>query len=170
MPDGNFVLVVIVLLLMNVLMNAIKHLREWERGVVVRLGKFHDVRGPGMTFVIPLIERMYRIKMRPIALDVPPQDILMKDEVTVRVNTGVIFRVISPKDAVVNVEDFSAATSQKAQTVLRDVLEHYTFDDLHTRRDTANRRLQSSLDAAIVQWGLTVDTVEIKHVERVQDE
>jgi regulator of protease activity HflC (stomatin/prohibitin superfamily) len=77
MPDGNFVLVVIVLLLMN----AIKHLREWERGVVVRLGKFHDVRGPGITFVIPLIERMYRINMRPIAIDVPPQDIVMKDEV-----------------------------------------------------------------------------------------
>jgi regulator of protease activity HflC (stomatin/prohibitin superfamily) len=169
MRDGNFVLVVLVLLLMNVLMHAIKHLREWERGVVVRLGKFHDVRGPGTTFIIPLIERMDRINMRPIALDVPPQDILMQDAGKVRITTGVVIRVISPKDALLNVADFSAATVLKTQTVLRDVLGHYTFDDLQTRRDTANHRVQSILAAEVVQWGLTVDTVEIKHVERVQD-
>jgi len=165
MPDGHFVLVVLVVLLMN----AIQYLREWERGVVVRLGKFHDVRGPGMTFVIPLIERMHRIDMRPTALDVPPQDIVMKDEVKVRIHTGVVFRVLGPKDAVLNVADFSAATSLKTQTVLQDVLGQYTFDVLQTRRDTANHRLQSLLAAAVVQWGLTVDAVAITHVERVLD-
>jgi regulator of protease activity HflC (stomatin/prohibitin superfamily) len=165
MPGIAFVLIVVLL----VLVNAIKILREWERGVILRLGKFQAVRGPGITIVIPLIERIYRINTRIITVDVPPQDIITKDNVTLKVNAVVFFRILSPKEAVVNVEDFYSATYQKAQTVLRNVLGQFDLDDLLSERDTINHRLQSILDSETDQWGIKVDAVEVKHVDLPQE-
>ncbi|MGQ4807335.1 hypothetical protein NKDENANG_00683 [Candidatus Entotheonellaceae bacterium PAL068K] len=160
-----FVIIVVVLILAN----AIKILREWERGVVLRLGKFQAVRGPGITFVIPMIERMFRISTRVVTVDVPPQDIITKDNVTLKVNAVVFFRILSPKEAVVNVDDFYAATYQKAQTVLRNVLGQFELDGLLVERDSINHRLQSILDSETDQWGIKVDSVEIKHVDLPQE-
>ena len=165
MPGFAFVLVVVVLILVN----AIKILREWERGVILRLGKYQAVRGPGIIFVIPFIERMYRINTRVVTVDVPPQDIITKDNVTMNVNAVVFFRVLSPREAVVNVEDFYSATYQKAQTVLRNVLGQSELDDLLTQRDAIHTQLQSILDAETDQWGIKVDAVEIKHVDLPQE-
>ena len=147
----------------------IKILREWERGVVLRLGKFQAVRGPGITFVIPGIEKMYRLNTRVVTVDVPPQDIITRDNVTLKVNAVVFFRILSPKEAIVNVEDYYGATYQKTQTVLRNVLGQFQLDDLLTERDTINHRLQSILDAETDQWGIKVDSVEIKHLDLPQE-
>jgi regulator of protease activity HflC (stomatin/prohibitin superfamily) len=165
MPAVAFILIVIAL----VLSNAIKILREWERGVVLRLGKFQAVRGPGITFLIPMIERMYRINTRLVTVDVPPQDIITRDNVTLKITAVVFFRVFSPKEAVVNVEDFYGATYQKAQTILRNVLGQFELDDLLAERDMINHRLQSILDSETNQWGIKVDAVEIKHVDLPQE-
>jgi regulator of protease activity HflC (stomatin/prohibitin superfamily) len=164
MPDIAFVLIVVLLFFAT----AIKILREWERGVILRLGKFQAVRGPGITLVIPLIERMYRINTRVVTVDVPPQDIITKDNVTLTVNAVVFFRVLNPKEAVVNVEEFYAATYQKAQTVLRNVLGQSELDELLAARDEIHLKLQSILDAETDQWGIKVDAVEIKHVDLPQ--
>ena len=160
-----FVLIIIVL----VLTNAIKLLREWERGVVLRLGKFQAVRGPGLIFVIPGIERLYRVNTRVITVDVPPQDVITKDNVTLKVNAVVFFHIFSPKETVINVEDWFAATHQKSQTVLRNVLGQFELDGLLADRDSINHRLQSILDAETDQWGIKVDSVEIKHVDLPQE-
>jgi regulator of protease activity HflC (stomatin/prohibitin superfamily) len=160
-----FVLIVIVL----VLTNAIKLLREWERGVVLRLGKFQAVRGPGLIFVIPGIERLYKVNTRVITVDVPPQDVITKDNVTLKVNAVVFFHIFSPKETIINVEDWYSATYQKAQTVLRNVLGQFELDDLLAQRDSINHRLQSILDADTDQWGIKVDSVEIKHVDLPQE-
>jgi regulator of protease activity HflC (stomatin/prohibitin superfamily) len=166
MPSTTlFVLLVLVLLLSN----AIKILREWERGVVLRLGNFQAVRGPGITFVIPFIEKMYKINTRMVTVDVPPQDVITKDNVTLKVTAVVFFRILGPKEAVVNVEDYYAATYQKAQTVLRNVLGQFELDDLLAERDRINHRLQSILDAETGQWGIKVDSVEVKHVDLPQE-
>lgn len=165
MPGIAFVLIVVLLMLTN----AIKILREWERGVILRLGKFQAVRGPGITFVIPMIERMYRINTRVVTVDVPPQDVITRDNVTLKVNAVVFFRILSPKEAVINVEDFYSATYQKAQTVLRNVLGQFELDDLLAERDSINHRLQTILDAETDQWGIKVDSVEIKHVDLPQE-
>jgi regulator of protease activity HflC (stomatin/prohibitin superfamily) len=166
MPTG---IVFVLVFLFLILSNAIKILREWERGVILRLGKFQAVRGPGITIVIPVIEKMYRINTRLVTVDVPPQDVITKDNVTLKVNAVVFFRILSPKEAVVNVEDFYAATYQKAQTVLRNVLGQFELDDLLSERDTINHRLQSILDSETDQWGIKVDSVEIKHVDLPQE-
>ena len=160
-----FVLIVIVLFLTN----AIKLLREWERGVVLRLGKFQAVRGPGLIFVIPGIERLYKVNTRVITVDVPPQDVITKDNVTLKVSAVVFFHVFSPRETIINVEDWYSATYQKAQTVLRNVLGQFELDDLLSERDTLNHRLQSILDADTEQWGIKVDAVEIKQVDLPQE-
>ncbi len=144
MPDIALILIVVVLFFAT----ALKILREWERGVILRLGKFQAVRGPGITFVIPLLERMYRINTRVVTADVPPQDVITKDNVTLNVNAVVFFRVLNPKEAVVNVEDFYAATYQKVQTVLRNVLGQPELDELLAARDEIHTKLQSILDMA----------------------
>ena len=165
MPNAVFIVAVIVI----VLTSTIKVLREWERGVILRLGKYHSVRGPGIIIVIPIIERMFRINTRLVTVDVPPQDIITKDNVTMNVNAVVFFRVLSPREAVVNVENFYDATYQKAQTVLRNVLGQSELDELLTGRDSINTQLQEILDAETDQWGIKVDAVEIKHVDLPQE-
>jgi regulator of protease activity HflC (stomatin/prohibitin superfamily) len=165
MPNTVFLIALVVL----VLTSTIKVLREWERGVVLRLGKFQAVRGPGIIVVIPLIERMFRINTRLVTVDVPPQDIITKDNVTMSVNAVVFFRVLGPREAVVNIENFYDATFQKAQTVLRTVLGQTELDELLTSRDTINAQLQAILDAETDQWGIKVESVEIKHVDLPQE-
>jgi regulator of protease activity HflC (stomatin/prohibitin superfamily) len=165
MPLMGFVILIVVLFLTS----AIKILQEWERGVVLRLGKFQAVRGPGITFIIPFIETMRRISTRVITVDVPPQDIITRDNVTLKVNAVVFFRIFSPKEAVINVEEWYSATYQKAQTILRNVLGQFELDDLLSERDTINHRLQSILDSETDQWGIKVDSVEIKHVDLPQE-
>lgn len=165
MQGLGFIIVAVFLFLVSV----IKILREWERGVVLRLGKFQAIRGPGITYVIPGIEKMYRINTRVVTVDVPPQDIITKDNVTLKVNAVVFFRILGPKEAVVNVEDYYAATYQKAQTVLRNVLGQFQLDDLLSERDAINHRLQSIMDAETDQWGIKVDSVEIKHLDLPQE-
>ena len=165
MPQIGFILIVILF----VLVNAIKILKEWERGVVLRLGKFQAVRGPGLVLIIPFIEKMHKINTRVVTVDVPPQDIITKDNVTLKVNAVVFFRILSPKEAVINVEEYFSATYQKAQTVLRNVLGQFELDDLLTERDSINHRLQSILDAETDQWGIKVESVEIKHVDLPQE-
>jgi regulator of protease activity HflC (stomatin/prohibitin superfamily) len=165
MPNMVFLIAVILLILTS----TIKVLREWERGVILRLGKFQSVRGPGIIIVIPLIERMFRINTRLVTVDVPPQDIITKDNVTMNVNAVVFFRVLSPREAVVNVENFYDATFQKAQTVLRTVLGQTELDELLAGRDSINTQLQSILDAETDQWGIKVEAVEIKHVDLPQE-
>lgn len=165
MPNMVFLLALIVLTITS----TIKVLREWERGVILRLGKFQAVRGPGIIIVIPIIERMFRINTRLVTVDVPPQDIITKDNVTMNVNAVVFFRVLSPREAVVNVENFYDATFQKAQTVLRNVLGQTELDELLTGRDSINTQLQAILDAETDQWGIKVESVEIKHVDLPQE-
>jgi len=160
-----FVLIIIVIILIN----TIKLLREWERGVILRLGKFQAVRGPGLIFVIPFIERMHKVNTRVITVDVPPQDVITRDNVTLKVNAVVFFHIFSPKETIINVEDWYNATYQKAQTVLRNVLGQFELDDLLAERDTINHRLQSILDSETDQWGIKVDSVEIKHVDLPQE-
>ena len=160
-----FVLIVLVLILTN----TIKVLREWERGVVLRLGKFQAVRGPGLIFVIPGIERLYRVNTRVITVDVPPQDVITKDNVTLKVNAVVFFHIFGPKETIINVEDWYSATFQKSQTILRNVLGQFELDDLLAERDAINHRLQSILDSETDQWGIKVDSVEIKHVDLPQE-
>lgn len=159
----------VLLVILFILINAIRILREWERGVVLRLGKFQAVRGPGLVFIIPLIEKMHKINTRVITVDVPPQDIITKDNVTLKVNAVVFFRILGPREAVVNVEEFFSATYQKAQTVLRNVLGQFELDELLTERDIINHRLQTILDSETDQWGIKVDSVEIKHVDLPQE-
>ncbi len=164
MPNILFLFTVIILLLLS----TIKILREWERGVILRLGKYQGVRGPGLIIVIPLIERMIRINTRLVTVDIPPQDIITKDNVTMNVNAVVFFRVLSPREAVVNVENFYDATFQKTQTVLRNVLGQTELDELLTGRDSINTQLQEILDAETDQWGIKVEAIEIKHVDLPQ--
>lgn len=160
-----FVLIVLVLILTN----TIKLLREWERGVILRLGKFQAVRGPGLIFVIPFIERLYKVNTRVITVDVPPQDVITKDNVTLKVNAVVFFHIFGPKETIINVEDWYSATFQKSQTVLRNVLGQFELDGLLAERDIINHRLQSILDSETDQWGIKVDSVEIKHVDLPQE-
>jgi regulator of protease activity HflC (stomatin/prohibitin superfamily) len=160
-----FVLVIIVIILIN----TVKLLREWERGVILRLGKFQAVRGPGLIFVIPFIERMHKVNTRVITVDVPPQDVITKDNVTLKVNAVVFFHIFGPKETIINVEDWYSATFQKSQTILRNVLGQFELDDLLAERDAINHRLQSILDSETDQWGIKVDSVEIKHVDLPQE-
>lgn len=160
---------IVILIVVLYFASSIKLLKEWERAVVLRLGKFQAVRGPGLTFVFTFIETMSRISTRVINVDVPPQDVITRDNVTLKVNAVVFFRVLSPKEAVINVEEWYSATYQKAQTVLRNVLGQFELDDLLAERDTINHRLQSILDSETDQWGIKVESVEIKHVDLPQE-
>jgi regulator of protease activity HflC (stomatin/prohibitin superfamily) len=148
---------------------SLKILREWERGVVLRLGTFRAVRGPGIVLLLPVIDRMTRITTQVITLDIPPQDIITKDNITLKVHAIVFFHVASPKEAVIAVEDFEDATYEKAQTVLRSVLGQFELDDLLTQIDRIDHRLQSMLDAGTEPWGIKVDAVEVKHIDLPQE-
>ena len=142
-----------------------KILPEWERGVVLRFGRFTGVRGPGLIVLIPGVERIIRVDTRTITMDIQPQDIITRDNVSLKVNAVIYFRVISPESAINRIEDFYFATSQLAQTTLRSTLGQYTLDDLLSSRDKINHTLQEILDKATEPWGIKISVVEVKHID-----
>jgi regulator of protease activity HflC (stomatin/prohibitin superfamily) len=139
--------------------------REYERGVMFRLGRLLDTRGPGVVFKIPLVDQIVKADLRTITLNIPPQEVITKDNVPVRVNAVAYFRIVDPKDAVVQVENFMVATSQKAQTTLRSVLGQHVLDELLSEREKINAILQEIIDEATGPWGIKVSAVEVKDVE-----
>ncbi|MDX1625471.1 MAG: slipin family protein [Wenzhouxiangellaceae bacterium] len=155
--------VVVVLLLL--LFNTIKVLREYERGVIFTLGRFDKVKGPGIILVIPVIQQMVRVDLRVIVMDVPTQDVISFDNVSVKVNAVVYYRVVDPEKATINVERFMDATSQLAQTTLRSVLGKHELDEMLAERDKLNEDIQEILDRQTDAWGVKVNNVEIKHVD-----
>jgi regulator of protease activity HflC (stomatin/prohibitin superfamily) len=151
--------------LLLILASAIKILPEYERGVVFFLGRFQGVKGPGLIIVIPGIQQIVRVDLRVITLDVPSQDVISRDNVTVRVNAVLYFRVVDPERAIIRVEDFNSATSQLAQTTLRSVLGKHDLDEMLSERDKLNSDIQEIIDAQTEEWGIKVANVEIKHVD-----
>lgn len=147
------------------LISAFKVLREYERGVIFMLGRFYKVKGPGFIIVIPLIQQMERVGLRTIVMDVPTQDVISRDNVSVKVNAVVYFRVLEPDKAIIQVENFYDATSQLAQTTLRSVLGQHELDEMLAERDRLNIDIQTSLDQQTDAWGIKVSNVEIKHVD-----
>jgi regulator of protease activity HflC (stomatin/prohibitin superfamily) len=162
-------LYVIILFVVFVLASMIRILREYERGVIFRLGRLIKTKGPGLILLIPLVDRMVRVSLRVIAMDIPPQDVITKDNVSVKVNAVLYFRVVIPEKAVVEVEDFLYATSQLAQTTLRAVLGQAELDELLAERDKINLELQRIIDQHTDPWGIKVGLVEVKHVDLPQE-
>ena len=144
---------------------AIKILREYERGVIFTLGRFTSVKGPGLILLVPFVQQMVRTDLRTVVLDVPTQDVISRDNVSVRVNAVVYFRILEPQPAIIQVEDFLQATSQLAQTTLRSVLGKHDIDEMLAERDKLNADIQEILDRQTDAWGIKVANVEIKHVD-----
>jgi regulator of protease activity HflC (stomatin/prohibitin superfamily) len=144
---------------------AIKVMREYQRGVVFTLGRFTGVKGPGLIILVPVVQQMVRIDLRTMVLDVPTQDVISRDNVSVRVNAVIYFRVIDPEKSIIQVEDYMAATSQLAQTTLRSVLGKHELDEMLAERDKLNADIQEILDIQTDAWGIKVANVEIKHVD-----
>ncbi len=152
-----------------ILSQAIKILREYERGVVFRLGRLAGTKGPGLVLIIPFIDKLVRVSLRTVAMDVPPQDVITKDNVSVKVNAVLYFRVLDPAKAVIEVEDYLFATSQLAQTTLRSVLGQAELDELLAEREKINEHLQQIIDSQTDPWGIKVSLVEVKHVDLPQE-
>ena len=165
----NLGLIVAVVIVALFFLSAIRILNEYERAVIFRLGRYVRTKGPGLIIVLPLVDRMVRVGLRLVTMDVPPQDIITKDNVSVTVNAVVYFRVLTPDKAVIEVEDFLYATSQLSQTTLRSVLGQMELDDLLSERDKVNQQLQEILDLHTDPWGIKVSTVEVKHVDLPQE-
>lgn len=162
-------LVVIVILVIYVLASSIRILAEYERGVVFRLGRMVGVRGPGLIILVPFIERMVKVSLRTVVMDVPPQDVITQDNVSIKVNAVVYFRVLQPDKAIVEVENFLVATSQISQTTLRSVLGQSELDDLLSQREKINQRLQQIIDHQTEPWGIKVTNVEVKQIDLPQE-
>ena len=154
-----------VILLVVLVVSAVRILREYERGVVFFLGRFHSVKGPGLVIVIPAVQQMVRVDLRTRVFDVPPQDVISRDNVSVKVNAVVYLRVVDPQLAIIQVVNFSEATSQLAQTTLRAILGKHDLDEMLAERETLNRDIQEVLDKQTDGWGIKVSNVEIKHVD-----
>jgi regulator of protease activity HflC (stomatin/prohibitin superfamily) len=155
----------IAILLIALLIASIRILREYERGVVFQLGRFWKVKGPGLVILIPGIQQMVRVDLRTVVLDVPTQDVISRDNVSVKVSAVIYFRVVDPEKAIIQVENFHEATSQLAQTTLRSVLGKHELDDMLAERERLNLDIQKVLDAQTDVWGIKVSNVEIKHVD-----
>jgi len=160
----NFGLGVLLLLILLVVWS-LRILREYERGVIFQLGRFWMVKGPGLIVVIPVIQQMVRVDLRTVVFDVPPQDVITRDNVSVKVNAVVYFRVVDPQKAIIQVVDFLGATSQLSQTTLRAVLGKHELDALLAEREKLNMDIQKTLDTQTDAWGIKVSNVEIKHVD-----
>jgi len=166
MAVGLVVLAVILFFLVLFLISAIKVAREYERGIIFRLGRLlPEPKGPGLFVLIPVVDRMVRVDLRTITLNIPPQEVITKDNVPVRVNAVAYFRIVAPKDAIVQIENFMVATSQIAQTTLRAVLGQHMLDELLSEREKINSILQEIIDGATGPWGIKVSIVEVKDVE-----
>ncbi len=158
-------LFLIIFVCIIILPNVIRILREYERAVIFRLGRFHRVKGPGIILLIPFIDRPVKVSLRVITMDVPPQDVITKDNVSVKVNAVIYFRVVDSNKAIINVEDYLYATSQISQTTLRSVLGEAELDELLSSREKINMKLQKIIDEQTDPWGIKVSTVEVKHVD-----
>ncbi len=157
--------IAVLVLLIALLASAFRILREYERGVVFQLGRFWRVKGPGLILIIPGIQQMVRVDLRTLVLDVPTQDVISRDNVSVKVNAVVYYRVLDAEKAIIQVEDYHSATSQLAQTTLRAVLGKHDLDDMLAEREQLNNDIQQVLDAQTDAWGIKVANVEIKHVD-----
>jgi regulator of protease activity HflC (stomatin/prohibitin superfamily) len=166
MAPALIALAAVAFILLLFLISAVKVAREYERGVVFRLGRLLDPpKGPGLFLLIPVVDRMVRVDLRTITLNIPPQEVITKDNVPARVNAVAYFRIVDPKAAIVNIENFMVATSQIAQTTLRSVLGQHLLDELLSERDKINAILQTIIDEATAPWGIKVSIVEVKDVE-----
>src|SRR5213593_3795522 len=166
MAAALVILAVVVFLLLLFLISAIRVAREYERGIVIRLGRLlPEPKGPGLFILIPIVDRMVRVDLRTITLNIPPQEVITKDNVPVRVNAVAYFRIVDPNAAIVQVENFMVATSQIAQTTLRSVLGQHVLDELLSEREKINAILQEIIDEATGPWGIKVSIVEVKDVE-----
>ena len=166
------IVVAIIVFTVFILSSAIRILREYERGVIFRLGRLiggGGIKGPGLILLIPVIDRMVKVSLRTVVLDVPPQDIITQDNVSIKVNAVVYFRVVEPQKAIVQVENFLAATSQISQTTLRSVLGQSELDDLLSQREKINHRLQQIIDSQTDPWGVKVSNVEVKQIDLPQE-
>ena len=152
-------------ILVLLLASMLRRLMEFERGVIFLLGRYWKVKGPGLIIVIPILQQIVRVDLRTIVMDVPSQDVISKDNVSVRVNAVVYFRVVEPKNAIIQIENYFEATSQLAQTTLRSVLGQHELDEMLSERDKLNSDIQKILDAQTDGWGIKVSNVEIKHVD-----
>jgi regulator of protease activity HflC (stomatin/prohibitin superfamily) len=161
----EFSIVGIVIVAIMLLASAVRVLREYERGVVFRLGRFVGVRGPGIVLLIPVVDKMVKVSLRVVTMDVAPQDIITRDNVSVKVNAVVYFRVMNPDKAIIEVEDFLYATTQLAQTTLRSVVGQFELDQLLSEREVINVQLQRIIDEQTDAWGVKVSLVEVKHVD-----
>ena len=159
----------IIIIAIVVIFTSIKVLNEYERGVILTFGRFTGVKGPGLIFVIPGVQQMFRMSTRVVVLDVPPQDVITRDNISVKVNAVIYFRVVNPQTAVLNVENYMYATSQLAQTTLRSVLGQQELDDLLANRDKINKNLQEILDLHTEPWGIKISSVEVKNVDLPQE-
>lgn len=157
---GFFIIIIAVLLI-----STFRVLREYERGVVFLLGRFWRVKGPGLVIIIPVVQQMVRVDLRTVVMDVPSQDVISRDNVSVRVNAVLYFRVVEPQNAIIQVENYFEATSQLAQTTLRSVLGQHELDEMLAERERLNSDVQKILDAQTDSWGIKVSNVEIKHVD-----
>lgn len=157
-----------VVILLIILISAIKILREYERGVIFRFGRLRGTKGPGIFLIIPFVDKMIKVDLRTVTMDVPPQDVITKDNVPVKVNAVIYFRVMDPAKSVVKIERYMVATSQIAQTTLRSILGQAELDDLLSRRDKINQELQKIIDEQTDPWGVKVSVVEVKDVELPQ--
>ncbi len=160
---------ILIIILILIILSAIKVLKEYERAVIFRLGRFNKVKGPGLFILWPGIDKMTKVALRVIAMDVPPQDVITKDNISIKVNAVAYFRVFDPAKSILEVQDFLYATSQLSQTTLRSVLGEYELDDILGQREKINLRLQKILDQQTDPWGIKVSAVEIKHVDIPQD-
>jgi len=158
-----------IVLLILFLSAAIKVLREYERGVVFRLGRVINTKGPGLIIIIPIVDKLIRVSLRLVAMDVPPQDVITRDNVSVKVNAVIYFRVMDPNNAIIEVENYLFATSQLAQTTLRSVCGQVELDELLSERDKINTTLQEILDKHTDPWGIKVSNVEVKHIDLPQE-
>ena len=160
---------ILIIILILIVISAIKILKEYERSVVFRLGRFTKVKGPGLFILWPGIDKMAKVSLRVLAMDVPPQDVITKDNISIKVNAVAYFRVFEPSKAILEVEDYLYATNQLSQTTLRSVLGEYELDEILMQREKINMRLQKILDQSTDPWGIKVSAVEIKHVDIPQD-
>ena len=161
--------VVVIFLIVVLFFYSFRVLREYERGVIFQLGRFWNVKGPGLVIVWPVIQQMVKVSMRTVTMDVPSQDVISRDNVSVKVNAVVYFRVMDPRRAIVEVESYHYATSQLAQTTLRSVLGESDLDELLSQRDKINKELQRVIDGHTEPWGVKVSTVEVKNVDLPQE-
>jgi regulator of protease activity HflC (stomatin/prohibitin superfamily) len=169
MESFPFAFVIAAVFILYVLASAIRILNEYERGVVFRLGRMVGVRGPGLIILVPFIEKMVKVSLRTVVMDVPPQDVITQDNVSIKVNAVIYFRVMQPDKAIVEVENFLMATSQISQTTLRSVLGQSELDDLLSQRETINHRLQQIIDSQTEPWGIKVSNVEVKQIDLPQE-